>query len=132
MSARDRTPLGAFAALLLGVMSAGAVAQSIFDFDDWMQRIDDGSQDLQRHIDARRREAAADAAREIEQLYAQMEKYFEKRADSTDAVRISREGRALATLVQKDLAGQRFTAAKTKAIQIAHGCRGCHINYKPL
>ena len=121
------------AALVLGgVLSATAVAQSIFDFDDWMQRIDDGSQDLQRHITARKRDAAVDAAREIEQLYGLVEKYFEKRSESADAVRISREGRVLAALVQKDLAGQRFAAANKKAIEIAHGCRGCHINYKPL
>jgi hypothetical protein len=132
MSARGRARLAAFAALLLVAMSAGAMAQSVFDFDDWMQRIDDGSQDLQRHIDARKRDAAVDAAREIEQLYARMEEYFEKRADSADAVRIAHAGRVLATLVQQDLAGQRFGAAKTKAIEIAHGCRGCHINHKPL
>ena len=113
------------AALLLGVLSATAVAHSILEFDDWMQRIDDGSQDLQRQIADRKRDAAADSAREIEQLYGQMEEYFEKRAGADDAVRIAREGKLLASLVQKDLAGQRFGAAKAKAIEIAHGCRGC-------
>jgi hypothetical protein len=120
------------AVLMSSVLSTGAAAQSIFDFDDWMQRIDDGSQDLQRHITARKREAAVDSAREIEQLYGLMEKYFERRSESADAVRISREGRVLAALVQKDLAGQRFVAANKKAVEIARGCRGCHINYKPL
>jgi hypothetical protein len=132
MSMRARLRLAALAALVCSALSAGAAAQSIFDFDDWMQRIDDDSQALQRHITARKRDAAAEAAREIEQLYGLMEKYFEKRADAADAVRISREGRVLAALLQKDLAGQRFTSAKSKAIEIAHGCRGCHINYKPL
>jgi hypothetical protein len=128
MSARRRVA----AALLLLALSSTAAPQSIFVFDDWMQRIDDGSQDLQRHIDARKRDAAADTAREIEELYGLMEKYFEKRVGSADAVRIAREGRALASQVQKDLAGQRYAAAKARAIEIAHGCRGCHINYKPL
>ena len=131
MKARWRAA-GVLVALLASVFSEGVIAQSVFDFDDWMQRIDDGSQDLQRHIAARKRDAAAEAAREIEQLYGLMEKYFEQRTGSADAVRISREGRVLAVLVQKDLASQRFSSAKTKAIEIAHGCRGCHINYKPL
>jgi hypothetical protein len=131
-SARKRARLATLTALVCGALSGGAAAQSVFDFDDWMQRIDDGSQDLQRHIAARKRDAAAETAREIEQLYGLMEKYFVKRADSADAVRISRDGRVLAALLQKDLAGQRFAAAKTKAIEIAHGCRGCHITYKPL
>jgi hypothetical protein len=39
--------------LMLGALSLTAAAQNLFDFDDWMQRIDDGSQDLQRHIAAR-------------------------------------------------------------------------------
>ena len=122
---------GLLAALLLGVSTALA-AHSILDFDGWMQRIDDGSQDLQRHIAGRQRDEAADAARELEQLYGQMEEYFGKRADSADAVRIAREGKQLASQVQKDLAARRFDAAKARAIEIAHGCRGCHINYKPL
>jgi hypothetical protein len=132
MSGTGRPRAGALAALFLAALSAGAAAQSIFDFDGWMQRIDDGSQDLQRHIVARQRDAAAEAAREIEQLYGLMEKFFENRADSADAVRLSREGRHLAVLVQQDLAGLRFAAARKNAIAIAHGCRGCHINYKPL
>jgi hypothetical protein len=119
-------------ALVLGVLSGTAAAQSILDFDDWMQRIDDSSQDLQRHIDGRRREQASDMARDIEQLYGFMEKFFEKRGDSSDAIRLSREGKALAALIQNDLAKRRFKNAKANAIAIAQGCRGCHTNYKPL
>jgi hypothetical protein len=119
-------------ALLLGTLTSHANAQSIFDFDDWMQRIDDSSQDLQRHIDGRRREQAVDTARDIEQLYALMEKFFEKRGDASDAIRISREGKALAALIQSDLAKQKFKNAKANAIAIAQGCRGCHTHYKPL
>jgi hypothetical protein len=119
-------------ALMLGALSGTAIAQSIFEFDDWMQRIDDSSQDLQRHIDGRRRDQAVDTARDIEQLYGLMEKFFEKRGDSSDAIRISREGKALAALIQSDLARQRFKNARANAIAIAQGCRGCHTNYKPL
>ena len=117
---------------LLAAISLGAAAQNILDFDDWMQRIDDGSQNLQRHIAARDSGAATAAAREIEEMYALMEKFFEKRGEADDAVRWSREGREFAIRAQADLSARRFAAARRNALAIAHGCRDCHFNYKPL
>jgi hypothetical protein len=119
------------AALLAGAVSLAA-AQDVFDFDDWMQRIDDSSQDLQRQIAARDRDAATAQAREIEHLYRLMEQFFEKRGDAADAVRYSREGREFAGRAQRALAARQFAAAQRNALAIAHGCRDCHFNYKPL
>jgi hypothetical protein len=116
----------------VSLLSFAAVGQNIFDFDDWMQRIDDGSQDLQRHIAARDRKRASGAAREIEELYGLMEKFFERRGNADDAVRWSREGREFAARAQVDIAASRFTSARRHALAIAHGCRDCHFNYKPL
>jgi len=117
---------------LLATLSLGAAAQNLLDFDDWMQRIEDGSLDLQRHIAARDPKAASSAAREIEELYGLMEKFFEKRGNADDAVRWSREGRRFAELAQADIAAGHFVSAKRNALAIAHGCRDCHFNYKPL
>jgi hypothetical protein len=118
--------------LMLGALSVAAVAQNLLDFDDWMQRIDDGSQNLQRHIAARDPKAASGAAQEIEELYGLMEKFFEKRGNADDAVRWSREGRQFAARAQADLAAGRYASARRNALAIAHGCRDCHFNYKPL
>jgi hypothetical protein len=128
--ARRRVRLVAFA--LLATLSFGTAAQNLLDFDDWMQRIDDGSQDLQRHIAARDPKAAGGAASEIEELYGLMEKFFEKRGSADDAVRWSREGREFANRAQADIAAGRFVSARRNALAIAHGCRDCHFNYKPL
>ena len=117
---------------LLATLSLGAAAQNLFDFDDWMQRIEDGSLDLQRHIAARDPKAASGAAQEMEELYGLMEKFFEKRGNAEDAVRWSREGREFAVRAQADLAAGRFASARRYALAIAHGCRDCHFNYKPL
>jgi hypothetical protein len=120
------------AALFVGGLPAAAGAPSIFDFDDWMQRIDDDSQDLQRRIAARDSKAAAASARELEELYGLMEDYFGKRRESADAVRFSREGREYARATLRALAAGKFVAARRNALGIAHGCRDCHHNYKPL
>ncbi|HEV7609427.1 MAG TPA: hypothetical protein VGO61_18970 [Steroidobacteraceae bacterium] len=117
---------------LFAMLSFGAAAHDIFDFDDWMQRIDDGSQDLQRHIAARDSGGAVAAARELEELYGMMEEFFKKRADSADAVRYSREGRDFAKRALQELDAGRFAAARRNALSIAHGCRDCHFNFKPL
>jgi hypothetical protein len=119
-------------ALVLSLLAPVAVPQSIFDFDDWMQRIDEGSQDLQRQIDARDVPAASASAREIEELYGLMETFFEKRGNAADAVRWSREGREFATRALTELGARRFSAARRHALAIAHGCRDCHYQYKPL
>ena len=118
--------------VLLAALSFGVAAQNLFDFDDWMQRIEDGSLDLQRHIAARDPEAATGAAREIEVLYGLMEKFFQKRGDADDAVRWSREGRELAAQARVDLAARRYTSARRNALAIAQACRDCHDIYKPL
>jgi hypothetical protein len=107
-------------------------AHSVFDLDDWMDRIDDGNQDLQRNIAARDRGAALERARELEELYGLMEKFFLDRGDSENAVRLSREGRAQAAAAIRHLSAGQFNAARARSLEIAHGCRGCHIEFKPL
>jgi hypothetical protein len=120
-------------------LAAGALAvsplpwaHSVFDLDEWMDRIDDGNQDLQRSIAARDRDAALERARELEELYRLMEKFFVDHGGSDNAVRISREGRAQAAAAVRHLSSGQFNAAKARALEIAHGCRGCHVEYKPL
>jgi hypothetical protein len=119
-------------AVLSLALSPLLLAQSVFDFDDWMQRIDDGNQDLQRHIAARDRAGAVAQAIELEELYGLMEKFFAARGDTGTALRLSRAGRAQAAAAVRHLNAQQFSAARERALEIAHGCRGCHSEYKPL
>jgi hypothetical protein len=114
------------------LLAAGAMAHSVWDLDDWMGRIDDSSQDLQRHIASRDVSKAQASARDIEELYALMEEFFARRDDGADAVRWSRAGREFAQRAQTDLIAGRFSAAKRNALAIAHDCRDCHDQYKPL
>jgi hypothetical protein len=130
---RRAAPGIATGALALGAFVLSPLlwaAHSVFDFDDWMQRIDDGNQDLQRHIAARDRDGALAQARELEELYGLLEQFFADRGDTGTALRLSREGRAAAAV--RHLDAKQFSAARARALEIAHGCRGCHIEYKPL
>lgn len=109
-----------------------ALAQSVLEFDEWMQKIDRRSQSVQRNL-ARRDSSAANAdAQQIGELYRSMETYFTRRGDSGDAVKLSREGRELAAAVVKSVAGNDFAGASQAAQTLARACRSCHLKYKPL
>ena len=132
-SAAQRLAVGVAAALVtLALSQRIAFAQSILDFDEWMQKIDRKSQSVQRNL-ARKDAAAAGAdAREIGELYGSMEAYFTRKGDSADAVKLSKEGRELAATVVRSVAGNDFAAATQAALGIARACRTCHRQYKPL
>jgi hypothetical protein len=118
----------------LAVFAAGkmAVAQSVLDFDEWMQRIDRRSQSVQRNLAAGDGNAAVADAREIGELYGSMEAYFSRRGNADNAVKLSREGRDLAATVVSSAAAKDFAAASKAAVSIARACRSCHSEYKPL
>lgn len=118
----------------LAVFAAGKVAfaQSVLDFDEWMQRIDRRSQSVQRNLAARDANAAVADAREIGELYGSMEAYFSRRDNAGNAVKLSREGRDLAAAVVRSAAAKDFAAASKAAVSIARACRSCHSEYKPL
>jgi hypothetical protein len=120
------------APLAVFVVGEMAFAQSVLDFDEWMQRIDRRSQSVQRNLAAGDATAASADAREIGELYGSMEAYFSRRGNADDAVKLSREGRELAATVARSAAAKDFTTASKAAVSIARACRSCHSEYKPL
>jgi hypothetical protein len=107
-------------------------AQSVLDFDEWMQKIDRRSQSVQRNLTRKDVNGATADAREIGELYGSMETYFTRRGNAPNAVKLSKEGRDLAATVVKSVAANDFTGATQAALSIAHACRACHLEYKPL
>ena len=107
-------------------------AQSVLDFDEWMQKIDRRSQSVQRNLTRKDVNGATADAREIGELYGSMETYFTRRGDAANAVKLSKEGRELAATVVESVAANDFAGASQAALNIAHACRTCHLEYKPL
>jgi len=114
------------------VLAMPASAQSIIDFDDWMQRIEDASLRLQKRIDARDRTRGVHDAREIEDLYARMEKFFRVREAHADAIRLSKEGKDLAIAIRVALDAGKIDAARARTKDLRRDCRTCHLQFKPL
>ena len=128
----ERTRVAAAIALALVPAQRIVYAQSILECDDWMQKIDRCSQSVQRNLARRDASAASADAREIAELYGSMETFFNRKGISGNAIKLSREGRELAVTVMSTVAGNDFTAATQAALGIAHACRTCHLQYKPL
>jgi len=116
----------------LAVLPPLACAQSILDFDGWMQKIDRRNQSVQRNLASKDAKAASADAQQIVDLYGSMETYFTRRPQSAEAVKLSKEGRDLATTIIRSLAANDFADASKAALDIAHACRACHLQYKPL
>ena len=119
----------------LGMLASAqerAGAQSLLDFDEWMQKIDRRSQSVQRNLGRQDAAAASADARDISELYRSMEAYFTRRGDSSEAVKMSQEGQELAAGMIKSVAGNDFAAATKAAQTLARACRTCHSKYKPL
>jgi hypothetical protein len=107
-------------------------AQSILEFDGWMQKIDRRNQSMQRNLTRRDGDAASADAREIGELYATMETYFTRRGSAANAVKLSKEGRDFAATVVRAVAANDFAGASHAALAISQACRACHLEYKPL
>lgn len=118
--------------LCLSVMSSGAHAQSILEFDVWMQHIDRRSQSILRNITARNAPASVEDARELERLYRLMERFYENLGDSEDAVIASYEGKERAARAQQAIGRGDYAAAWDDALWIARDCQNCHLKYKPI
>jgi hypothetical protein len=107
-------------------------AQSVLDFDGWMQKIDRRSQSVQRNLTRKDANTATADAREIGELYGSMETYFIRRGSAENAVKLSKEGRDLAATIVASVAANDFAGASRAALNISHACRTCHLKYKPL
>jgi hypothetical protein len=114
--------------LALPLVTTDAAAQSLLEFDRWMQKIEKRSLSMQRNL----KRKDAQAAREIQDLYRRMEQFFAARDSSGSAVRLSTQGVELADSVVGAATNDDYEAALKSAITLARACRDCHTEYKPL
>jgi hypothetical protein len=131
-----RVPSAFATAAVVGVAAAVVAsathAASQFEFGRWMRAIDQKSVSVQRHIAARDLDRANGDARELERLYALMERYFVDDHPADDAVEVSRTGRQQAAEIPALLAAQDYDSAARNARAIAQACNDCHDNHKPF
>ena len=113
-------------------VSAAAHAASIFEFGQWMQRVEKRALSVQRDLDRADGTAGASDAREIEALYRKMEDYFVLMGDAPRAVELSKKGRQDAGDLATRAAANDFEGARPIIKSMMEDCRTCHREYKPL
>lgn len=123
----------AVAALSAGVLCVGtAAADSILEFDVWMQKIDRHSQSVLLALKRQDAASATAEARELERLYGLMEHFYEARGEHDDPLLLSWDGRQRAARAASLVERGDFAAAYESALGIARDCRACHDRFKPI
>lgn len=128
-----RSPiLSIICSAVLLIVSADGAAQSLLEFDRWMQKIERLSLSMQRHLKRNEPEAVVVDAAQIRELYENMADYFARRPDSEEAERISRMGVELVAKIIRSTGDRDVIGAQRAAIALARDCRDCHAGFKPL
>jgi len=131
---RWRVPVAVAAAIAVSalLLATHASAQSLLEFDRWMQRIEKRSLSMQRSLKRKDGQTAITDAREIQELYQRMQQYFVERGESGRAVDLSAQGMELVARVIESADSENYDVALQSAIALAKDCRDCHEEYKPL
>ena len=119
------TIFGICAALSGGVMSAESEMDS-----DLMQSIEDTAKSVTANIDLKDPKGTQADARELEQLFAQVEAFYARKNDAHDAQAWSKSSREWAAIVARFAADKDFDSAAKVARDITRTCKTCHNTYK--
>lgn len=129
---RTRCLIAAGSVAGCALLAAGVGAQSLLEFDLWMQRIEKRSLSMQRSLQRQDAPTSIADAREMLELYQRMQQYFVDRGESGSAVELSAQGRELIAKVIESAGSANYAVALQSAIALANDCRDCHEEYKPL
>ena len=116
--------------LLLAATTGIAIsAQSALD-DDLMQNIEDSTKSLTSNIALKDIKSGTLDAKELAEMFAKVETFYQQKGDAAEAVDLSRKSRELSVEVGKDLAGRNFDHANELATSLSKTCKTCHSIYK--
>ncbi len=97
---------------------------------DSMLIMEETQKSLSSNIALKSAKGALADARELEEMFKEVEDYFVKKGNAIDGVTWSQESRVLASAVTKAVTANDFDSAAQKAITLAKTCKACHAIYK--
>jgi cytochrome c556 len=120
-----------FTFLLMQLALLGSVVPAQLEVDDdLMRNIEDTMKSLDSNVAIKDVKAARAEARELADLFAQIEAYYARKGDTPDAVGFSRKTHDLAAQVLKAVETQDFDTASDTVNQFIKSCKPCHQVYK--
>ena len=97
---------------------------------DLMHSIEDTNKSLASNIAMQDAGASGSDAKQLDEMFAQVETFFEHEGDAADAVALARKSRALSTQIQQHIAAKDFATATDAATTLSRTCKTCHNFYK--
>jgi len=116
-------------AALLAVAGGARSDQAELD-TDLMHSIEDSNKSLASNIAIRAGQGASSDAKELAEMFAQVEAFYVKRGDAADAVELAKKSRALSAQILQSVSTSDFGAATDSATTLSRTCKTCHNYYK--
>jgi hypothetical protein len=97
---------------------------------DLMHSIEDSNKSLASNIAIKAGKGASSDAKELAEMFAQVEAFYVKRGDAADAVELAKKSRALSAQILQSVSTSDFGAATDSATTLSRTCKTCHNYYK--
>ena len=95
-----------------------------------MQVMDDRNKSLSSNLAQINAKGALEDAKQLEEMFVEVEDYFAHKSNANDAVDWSKQSRELASTITKYVASNVFDHASESAATLSKTCKTCHRIYK--
>jgi len=110
---------------------AGGVRSATDELDtDLMHAIEDSNKSLASNIATQQAKGAGNDAKELTEMFAQVESFYVNKGDAPDAVQLAKKSRELSAQIQQLVGSSDFGAATDAATTLSRTCKTCHNFYK--
>jgi len=97
---------------------------------DLMHSIEDSNKSLASNIAIRQGKGAGIDAKDLAEMFAQVEAFYVKRGDAADAVELAKRSRDLSGQILQSVSASDFGSATDSATTLSRTCKTCHNYYK--
>ena len=126
-----RKDIVAFVAMDALLAVAGGARSDQAELDtDLMHSIEDSNKSLASNIAIKETKGASSDAKELTEMFAQVEACYARKGDAPDAVELAKKSRALSTQILQSVSTSDFGAATDSATTLSRTCKTCHNYYK--
>ena len=123
-----RVPLAVLVVALLASAAVGAADTEMRI--DLMQEIEDVNKSLSSNIALANKPASISDAKQLTQMFAEVETHFHQKADASNAVELAKQSKDLSGEIVALVGAGNFDAASTASTTLSRTCRTCHTFYK--
>jgi hypothetical protein len=117
-------------ALALACALLGAVRADEDLDEDLMQSIEDTTKSLSSNLSMHDGPASTSDARDLRDMFAKVQVYFEQRGNAADAVDLARKSRDLSLAIAQSVSSEDYDTALDTSTTLSRACKSCHRAYK--